>query len=306
MSGATTEEIAQVSSRDGTSIAWWRSGTGPDLLLVHGTTADHTRWETLLPLLEPHATVHAMDRRGRGGSGDHPTYSLAAEADDVAAVVEAIGRPVDVFGHSYGALVALEGALRSSGVRRLVLYEPSLGTTAFPEVTARMERSLTAGRREDVVGTLLRDLAGMTEEQLAVVRSLPSWAGRVAAAHTVVRETRAEEGYRFDAARFTSFRVPTLLLRGSESPTWLQADTDLVADALPAARVVPLIGHGHLAMLSSPQLVVDVILGFARGPIPAIDGGGRDEPRPVLAGAHSRCAPPPHRPGPRGRRAARP
>ena len=128
---------------------------------MHGTTADHTRWETMLLPLEPHATVHAMDRRGRGGSGDsRPTP--AAEADDVAAVVEAIGRPVDVFGHSYGALVALEAALRSSGVRRLVLYEPALSGT-FPEETARMERSLADGRREDVIVTLLRDLAGMTD-----------------------------------------------------------------------------------------------------------------------------------------------
>ena len=111
MTVGTTEAIRQTTvSRDGTPIAWWRSGVGPDLLLVHGTTADHTRWETMLPLLEPHATVHAMDRRGRGGSGDSPAYSVAAEADDVAAVVEAIGRPVDVFGHSYGALVALEAA----------------------------------------------------------------------------------------------------------------------------------------------------------------------------------------------------
>lgn len=264
MTIGTTQASRQTISRDGTPIAWWRSGSGPDLLLVHGTTADHTRWETMLPLLEPHATVHAMDRRGRGGSGDSAGYSLAAEADDVAAVVEAIGRPVDVFGHSFGALVALEAALRCSGVRRLVLYEPALGTTTFPEETARMERSLAAGRREEVIVILLRDLAGMTEEQLAVARSLPSWAGRVAAAHTVVRETRAEEEYRFDPARFTGFRVPTLLLRGSESPAWLQAETDVVAGALPAARVAALIGHGHVAMLSDPQLVVDLILGFTR------------------------------------------
>jgi pimeloyl-ACP methyl ester carboxylesterase len=265
MTVGTTEAIRQTTiSADGTPIAWWRSGSGPDLLLVHGTTADHTRWETMLPLLEPYATVHAMDRRGRGGSGDSDRYSLAAEADDVAAVVQAIGRPVVVFGHSFGALVALEAAMLSRGVRRLVLYEPAIGLTTFPEETARLEHSLAAGRREDVIVTVLRDIAGMTEEQLAVVRSLPSWAGRVAAAHTVVREARAEEDYRFDPARLTAIRVPTLLLRGGESPPWLQAETDLVARALPAARLAPLIGHGHVAMLSAPQLVVDLILGFTR------------------------------------------
>jgi pimeloyl-ACP methyl ester carboxylesterase len=55
------------TSRDGTRIAYLRTGDGPALILVHGTTADHSRWETVLPLLEPHVTVYAMDRRGRGG-----------------------------------------------------------------------------------------------------------------------------------------------------------------------------------------------------------------------------------------------
>jgi hypothetical protein len=55
------------TSRDGTRIAYWRTGDGPALILVHGTTADHSRWETVLPLLEPHVTVYAMDRRGAWG-----------------------------------------------------------------------------------------------------------------------------------------------------------------------------------------------------------------------------------------------
>ena len=78
---APTDEatLTRVASRDGTQIVWWTSGTGPPLVLVHGTPADHTRWRPLLPYLEPHVTVHAMDRRGRGGSGDAPAYDLARE-----------------------------------------------------------------------------------------------------------------------------------------------------------------------------------------------------------------------------------
>jgi hypothetical protein len=82
--------LTRVISRDGTEIAYWTTGDGPPLVLVHGTTADHTRWRPLLPYLEPHATVHAMDRRRRGGSGDRPDYELAREYEDVAAVVDAV------------------------------------------------------------------------------------------------------------------------------------------------------------------------------------------------------------------------
>jgi pimeloyl-ACP methyl ester carboxylesterase len=64
--------MKKIVSFDGASIAYLTSGTGRALVLVHGTTADHTRWQALLPLLEPHVTVYAMDRRGRGASGDAP------------------------------------------------------------------------------------------------------------------------------------------------------------------------------------------------------------------------------------------
>ncbi len=89
-----------VTSKDGTPIAYWTSGKGPPLVLVHGTPADHTRWRPLLPYLESHTIVHAMDRRGRGGSGDGEDYALEREYEDIAAVVDAVaantGSPVTV------------------------------------------------------------------------------------------------------------------------------------------------------------------------------------------------------------------
>jgi pimeloyl-ACP methyl ester carboxylesterase len=252
-------------SRDGTPIAWWTSGAGPDLLLVHGTTADHTRWESMTPLLESQVTVHAMDRRGRGGSGDSPSFSLDAEADDVIAVVEAIGGPVDVFGHSQGALYVLEAALRTSGIRRMVLYEPPIEVAAPLELRRRVATLVAQGRRDEAVTTFLHEVAGMTEDQLARARSLPSWAARVAAARTVVREEEVSAAYRFDPARLARCAVPTLLLDGTESPPELRAGTARVAAALPDVRIVRLEGHGHVAMLSDPELVVRETLAFLAG-----------------------------------------
>jgi pimeloyl-ACP methyl ester carboxylesterase len=85
---STGGHIRTVTSRDGTPIAFWRGGSGPSLLLVHGATYDHTTaWRFVVPELERQFTVYAMDRRGRGGSGDSPAYELQHEAEDVAAVV---------------------------------------------------------------------------------------------------------------------------------------------------------------------------------------------------------------------------
>lgn len=97
--------IRTVVSRDGTSIA---IGAGRPLVLVHGSPADHTTFEQLIPHLEPWVTVCALDRRGRGMSDDSPVYAHEQEFDDVAAVVDALGPDVDLFGHSCGCVVALE------------------------------------------------------------------------------------------------------------------------------------------------------------------------------------------------------
>src|SRR4029453_15360429 len=79
--------MSTVKSEDGTPIACWRSGEGPPMLLVHGSTSDHTRWDVVRPAFAEHFTVYTMDRRGRGQSGDGPRYSVEREFEDVAAVV---------------------------------------------------------------------------------------------------------------------------------------------------------------------------------------------------------------------------
>src|SRR5829696_608441 len=257
--------LATTRSGDGTRIAYWRSGRGPALVLVHGTTADHSRWERVLPLLEPRVTVHAMDRRGRGASGDQVGYSLELEAADVAAVVDdvagAVGGPVDVLGHSYGAHCVLEAMLLTGRIRRAVLYEPAVFPMMPTSLTDELDDLLARGRREEVVVTLLR-YVGMSQEQLARSRSGPSWPARVATAHTIVREQRAEDGYRFRPQRFAALAVPTLLLAGSQTLPELAASTAALAAALPAARVVTLAGHGHVAMLTAPELFCAEVLAF--------------------------------------------
>lgn len=263
--------VDRAISRDGTPIGYRRSGRGPALVLVHGTTADSTGWERVLPLLEPHVTVYAMDRRGRGLSGDGDSYSLELEAADVVAVVDAAvvdavdalgdGGPVDVLGHSYGAHCVLEALLLTDRIRRAVLYEPAVFPMMPTELTDRLAALLAENRREDVLTTLLRYI-GMGEDQLAQARSRPSWGDRVAAAHTVVREQRAEDAYRFDPRRFAAVEAPTLLLAGSQTPAELGASTTALAEVLSGSRTVTLTGQGHVAMFTAPEMFCSAVLAF--------------------------------------------
>jgi pimeloyl-ACP methyl ester carboxylesterase len=112
-----------VASRDGTLIACEQGGRGPHLVLVHGTSSNSSRWEAVRPRLEEHFTVARMDRRGRGGSGDSTEYAIEREFEDVATVVNALDGPILLFGHSFGAVCALEAAMRTDKLAGLVLYE---------------------------------------------------------------------------------------------------------------------------------------------------------------------------------------
>jgi pimeloyl-ACP methyl ester carboxylesterase len=272
MTRTDEQTMSKVTSRDGTEIAYWTSGEGPPLVLVHGTTADHTRWRPVLPFLEPHATVHAMDRRGRGGSGDGAEYDAVREFEDVASVIDAVseasGTAVDVLGHSYGGFCAYGAAALTSNVRRLVLYEgwasPKPDRWLLPPgVEQRLDDLLAAGRREAVIETFMCDVVQMPDEELAVYRALPAWTARIAAAHTITREVHGGLSVAFDPAVAARITVPVLLLVGSDSPEFL-SDYEAVASALPDARTVVLEGQQHIAIDLIPEAFAQHVVSFLR------------------------------------------
>jgi len=252
-------------STDGVAITAARSGHGPPLVLVHGTGADHGRWAPVLPGLEAHFTVHAMDRRGRGASGDTADYTIEREFDDIAALVDSIGAPATLLGHSHGAICSLEAALRTARVRKLVLYEPPIpvGTPIYPAATIdRLQALLDQSDREAVVSTFFTDVVRMPPAQLQALKSLPNWPARLAAAHTIPREMHADVTYRFDAPHFANLQTPTLLLLGGDSPPFFRAAIDQLHRALPSSHVVALPGQQHTAMNSAPELFVREVVGF--------------------------------------------
>ena len=257
-------------SVDGTPIAYWRSGEGPPLVLVHGTAADHSRWASVLPAFEQRFTVYAIDRRGRGGSGDSNDYAVEREFEDVAAVVDSLGESAVLLGHSYGALCALETALLTRNVRKLVLYDPGIevvGEEIYPhEVIERLEALLRARDRDGVVATTMREVAGLPLETVEYMRSQPVWQARVDAAHTIPRELRAVKAYRFDPERFGDLGVPTLLLSGGDSPAALRKAAEAVDEMLPDSRLVVMPGQGHAAMDTGTDLFTTKVLRFLEGP----------------------------------------
>jgi pimeloyl-ACP methyl ester carboxylesterase len=268
--GASRERrfcMQQVFSKDGTVISYLKQGSGPTLVLVHGATADHTRWLPILPRFERNFTVFAMDRRGRGGSGDSPAYSLQREAEDVAAVVEAGNDPVFVLGHSYGALCSLEAALLTDKINRLVLYEAPIPPDHPPiplGIVDRIQALVDRNELEAGLEVMFREIVRMPEYELNDYRQLPVWQTRVSLTPTIPRELGIGRTYQFTPERFANLRIPTLLLLGGDSPDEVKGGTKLVHSALPKSKAVILPGQQHIAMDIDPDLFVREVTQFLK------------------------------------------
>ena len=251
---------------DGTQIAVWIEGTGPALVMVHGSIADHTTFEPFIAVLRNHLTTFAMDRRGFGATPDADDYTIDVDFADVAAVVDAVaartGGPVALLGHSYGASCAMGGAARTTNVSHLILYEPSLGLRYPPGSIEAIETAVATGDNDAAIVAVLVDILKMTDEVVDALRHDPLWAVRVAAAPTIPRECRVEDRWTYQPGQFDAITAPTLLLQGSDSVPGIVEVTKRAAAAIPGARTQILHGHGHFAHKTDPRLVAALIREF--------------------------------------------
>lgn len=256
-----------VTSADGTKIAFERAGSGPSLVLIHGTSASSARWGNIRPLLEEHFTVFAVDRRGRGQSGDGAqgvAYALDREFEDVAAVVAAAGEPVTLFGHSYGGLASLGATALTSRLAALVIYEaPVLEGGGMPEeLIGRMEAAIAGDDREAVMKIFCEEVVRMRPGDIAALRASPAWSARLAAAHTIPRELRGARTFSLAAVHPERISVPTLLLHGGDSPDLFTRSMATLADAIPHAKTLALDGQQHVAMDTAPDMLAGIVTEF--------------------------------------------
>jgi pimeloyl-ACP methyl ester carboxylesterase len=237
-------------------------------VLVHGAGNYSARWNPILPLLEDQFSIYAMDRRGRGASGDADTYSLQLEFDDVVAVVDSIQEPVDVLGHSLGGICALEAALKSRNIRKLILYEPPIPVhepLISEETLNRLDTLLKTGDLESVLTTVMLEVIKMPRNDVENLRKSPTWQDRVAIAHTLPREFRAANAYRLNNEPLRNLTTPTLLMLGGNSPPVFKEAIEALASVLPRSRTVILAGQQHIAIDTAPALFAQEVRNFLAG-----------------------------------------
>jgi pimeloyl-ACP methyl ester carboxylesterase len=236
-----------VTSNDGTTIAFDRSGDGPPVVLIVGGPSDRSANAPLAALLSERFTVLNYDRRGRGESGDTPPYTVDREFEDLAAVIGAAGGSAALVGFSGTGNIALEAAARGLPVTRLALWEPPfIVDDSRPPVPKdwgqRIEELVSAGRPGDALEYWITTVVGAPVD--ARMRQSPLWAAMEPNAHMLVRDAALLGDFSLPAERLAGVAVPTLVLDGGEMP-WLSRGVRALVEVLPNGQHRPLAGQPH-------------------------------------------------------------
>jgi pimeloyl-ACP methyl ester carboxylesterase len=236
-----------VRSPDGTSIAYDRVGEGPSVIVIGGAFTTRLSPYPLVTLLAERFRVVSFDRRGRGASGDSEPYAVEREVEDLTALVAAAGGSAMVYGHSSGAILALEATAAGVPITRLAVYEPpyTFDPAHPPEPGDHgLQAALDAGDREGAARTFLR-IVGMDGASIDRAASAPFWPGMVEIAHTLPYDLALTADGRPPVDRLSRIAVPTLVLDGGNSPDWAARAAAGVASAVPNAIRFTMEGQDH-------------------------------------------------------------
>ena|SRR5215216_1031341 len=242
----------KVTSNDGTTIAFDRSGEGPPIILVGGAfqhRAIDPRTAELAEFLARHFTVIHYDRRG--DSSDTEPYAVEREIEDHEALIKEAGGSALVFGMSSGAALALEAAASGLNITKLALYEPPFvavddrGHRPPEDAASQLTELTSSGRRGDAVEFFMTKVIGMPIEAVAPMRQAQMGPALEAVAHTLAYDVTIMGDWSVPTERVASVTVPTLAIDGENSPASLRHAAQAVADALPNAQHRTLEGQTH-------------------------------------------------------------
>jgi pimeloyl-ACP methyl ester carboxylesterase len=254
-----------VRSADGTRISFRRLGSGPALVLVHGSVSTHTDWMRVAKLLAGRFTCFVMDRRSHAHSGPGVSdYSIEREYEDICAVLAAAGPGAILAGHSFGAICAMGAALLHP-VPRLVLYEPPLpvGGPIAGEHLAPYIRAIAEGDVDTALAIGLSKFTRLDDAAILAMRVSRAWPRLRILAPSWINELKAMDSRPVSVEHYSALTCPTLLLRGSASPEHPMQDASReLTQTLPNVCVETLTGQGHMALRDAPQMVARLIGNF--------------------------------------------
>ncbi|WP_437999009.1 alpha/beta hydrolase [Sorangium sp. So ce185] len=240
------------TSKDGTGLAYDVYGSGPALIYITGASC----FRSFKPILQDakefakEFTVYNYDRRGRGDSGDTPQYSIEREVEDIEAMIDAAGGKANLYGHSSGAVLALEAALRlGDKVDKVAMYDPSYVHDEAEKVTygrlsQEVQRLLDNGKNKEAMRAFLKGI-GMPGVFVWLLPLFPGWKTMVALAPTLAYDIALTKDLP-PVERAAQVAVPTQIIVGEKSPAGIHDVARQLTKAIPNARFERLAGQDHM------------------------------------------------------------
>jgi len=240
-------------SKDGTIIAYDVHGTGPALIYITGASC----FRSFIPIVQDakafarEFTVYNYDRRGRGDSGNTLPYSLEREVEDIEALIDAAGGSASLYGHSSGAVLALEAGLRlGEKIEGIVLYDAAYvhdasEKTTYGQLSQKVHQLLTDGKHPEAMKQFLKGI-GMPKAFVLLLPLFPGWKTMVALAPTLAYDIALTSDLP-PVERLAHLRVPTFVVVGEKSPAGMHDVAAQLAEAIPNARLAQLAGQNHMA-----------------------------------------------------------
>jgi pimeloyl-ACP methyl ester carboxylesterase len=234
--------VQHTTSADGTRIAFHHVGEGVPVVIIGGAFSTAAAGAPLAGALAAAGLRGVtVDRRSRGESGDTAPYLPAREAEDLAAVIDAVGGQAAVIGHSSGAMLALMAAAEGVPMRHVFLSEPPFRFgVAEPaaDVPERLQALIDAGRPDEAVILFQREAVGLPNPVVEQIRASPVFASLVPLAQSAVYDALLARAVSTPTAAMLGVEVPVTILRGEPTFPVLVAATDRLAELMPHAELV--------------------------------------------------------------------
>lgn len=244
----------------GISLKYFASGTGEPVVLLHCTAGSGRQWAGMAEALRPDFRVIAPDLCGYGGTAHwpgHGTFNLAVEADLMAALLDMLGKPAHIVGHSYGGAVALQFAFRYPRyLKTLTLIEPA----SFHLLRDGDDIDQRAFREISEVGATVASAVNCGDYFGGMRRFVDYWGGegawdalpasqRLALAARINKVTLDFWATLNDPMRradLASLEMPTLVVSGGQSPLPTRRISFHLARTIPDVTVRTVVKAGHM------------------------------------------------------------
>jgi pimeloyl-ACP methyl ester carboxylesterase len=262
------DDMAQIKSKDGTRIAFDKTGSGPAIIVVNGALSYREVYSDnpLVSALSKDFTIYTYDRRGRGESTDTKPYNVEREIEDIEALINDAGGSAHLYGVSSGAALSLLAAARlgEAKVPKLVLYEPPYVTVSekdkqhFENQGKRIGEMIKSGNRGDAMAFHFTAI-GTPPEALEKLRKTPEWPLMENVEHTLAYDYAVlnDGAIPVDAAKGAT--MPALVMYGEKSFDFMKDVAKNLSKTMPNAEWKALKDQAHQP---SPKIIVPVLAEF--------------------------------------------